>query len=78
MLESNGFVKWKIFIWVVGITTIILGGVVSMAFSALSKTQDNTLEIMQIKTNEENHYSELKGVLNEVKIDVKEILKANK
>jgi len=78
MSETNGFVKWKIFIWVVGITTIILGGVVSMAVSALSKTQDNTLEIMQVKTNEENHYSELKGVLNEVKIDVKEILKTNK
>ena len=78
MSETNGFVKWKIFIWVVSITTIILGGVVSMAVSALSKTQDNTLEIMQVKTNEENHYSELKGVLNEVKIDVKEILKTNK
>ena len=78
MSETNGFVKWKIFIWVVGITTIILGGVISMAVSALSKTQDNTLEIMQVKTNEENHYSELKGVLNEVKIDVKEILKVNK
>ena len=78
MSETNGFVKWKIFIWVVGITTIILGGVVSMAVSALSKTQDNTLEIMHCKTNEENHYSELKGVLNEVKIDVKEILKTNK
>ena len=75
---KNGYVKWKIFIWTISIITLIIGGLFTMSGSALEKSNNNTNKLDTLVEREANHYNEIKEDLNEIKTDVKEILKQNK
>jgi hypothetical protein len=49
--NRNGYVRWAVFIWIVGIFTLLLSGVFFLSNNALSTAQNNRVDIRGLQSD---------------------------
>lgn len=67
--ETNGYVKWQIFVWVVGIFTSLLLGLFAFSSSTASDIQNTKVDVAVLKEQYKNIDKNL--------IEIKDLLKEN-
>jgi len=73
--KTNGYIKTSVFTIIVVIAMAVISGAVTMAVSALSKSNTNELKIQGVEIREELHYNELKGIVEKFDAKLDELLK---
>ena len=66
MAETNGYVKWKVFIWTVSIILMLFTATWGMIGTAMSKVDGTTGDIIEMKIMLQELQTDIKWIKHEL------------